>query len=356
MRRGPGTGERIEHDGIPVRGDAQDVLDERGRLDRVEHVFRPLEVQDADQLLLGVLRVADFGMRPDRLRYDALAHFGQIPLQPRHAGAVRSPPDAIVRIQLGEPLRRYAKVIADRRAERLPRRTGHFIGAEAVVVPGGQIARRPRAARVVVRVPVATRRLRAALKQMRLPLVRIVRVDDDEVVVFGEVSGGVPRRKVLLPDDGRQEIFDAEYLVHQRAQVMDLMVVDGDEDGAVGTEQLAQQLQARQHHAAPLVVPGQVVAVDGLAEPGAHHRRVDVVVVGPTLVAGVVGRIDIDALDPVVIDRQQRLQRRQIVAVHDQVVVQARRPAQPLVRGRPQVVERHRQMMILDERPALELQ
>ena len=160
----------------------------------------------------------------------------------------------------------------------------------------------------------------------------------------------------VAPGDRADEILIAEYLVQQGAQMVEFVVVDGDEDNAVLPQHLAQQLHARQHHAAPLVVPGQVFAVDRLAEPLAHHRRVDVVVVGPALVAGVVGRIDVDALDLMLVDRQQRLERRQIVAVHDQVVVQAGRPAQPLVRRRPQIVERHGEMQILDERPALEAQ
>ena len=53
------------------------------------------------------------------------------------------------------------------------------------------------------------------------------------------------------------------------------------------------------------------------------------VAVGPALVASVVGRIDVDAPDLAVVRRQQRLQRGQVVALDDQVVVQARLRAQP---------------------------
>ena len=137
---------------------------------------------------------------------------------------------------------------------------------------------------------------------------------------------------------------------------MKLVVVDGDEDRAVVTQKLAQQLQAGEHHAAPLVVAGEVLAVHDLAQPVLHHGGVDVVVVGPALVAGVVGRVDVDALDLAVIRRQQRLQGGQVVALDDQVVVQARLPAQPPGPDRLHLVERNRQMVVLHEHPSLELQ
>ena len=76
---------------------------------------------------------------------------------------------------------------------------------------------------------------------------------------------------------------------------------------------------------------------------------------GPPLVAGVVRRIDVDALDLVVVGREQGLQRCQIVSVNDQIVVQARRLAGPLARHRTQRVERYGEVMIVDERLAFEL-
>ena len=99
-----------------------------------------------------------------------------------------------------------------------------------------------------------------------------------------------------------------------------LVVVDGHEDGTVLPEQFAQELEARHHHAAPLVVAGQVVPVHDAAQPVPHERRSHVVVVGPPLVARVVGRVDVDALHLAVVGRQQGLQGGEVVAVDDQVV------------------------------------
>ena len=53
---------------------------------------------------------------------------------------------------------------------------------------------------------------------------------------------------------------------------------------------------------------GQVLALfaDNLAQPLLDLRVIDVIVIDPALVAGVVGRIDIDALDAPLIPGQQR--------------------------------------------------
>ena len=67
---------------------------------------------------------------------------------------------------------------------------------------------------------------------------------------------------------------------------------------------------------------GQVLALfaDNLAQPLLDLRVVDVIVIDPALVAGVVGRIDIDALDTPLIPGQQRFQGFQIVAPDDHVL------------------------------------
>jgi len=59
------------------------------------------------------------------------------------------------------------------------------------------------------------------------------------------------------------------------------------------------------------------------AQPAADLRAVDVVVVDPALVAGVVRRVDVDALHLAGVARQQGLERVQVVALHDQVAAVA---------------------------------
>ena len=137
---------------------------------------------------------------------------------------------------------------------------------------------------------------------------------------------------------------------------MHFVIVNRNEDGAVLAQQLrSQQLQPRQHHAAPLVVPREVFPVHDLPEPLLHHGRVHVVVVRPTLVPGVVGRVDVDALHLPLMRGQERLQSRQVVALDDEVVVEARGPAQAARPDRPQFVERDGEVVVLHEHPALEL-
>ena len=69
--------------------------------------------------------------------------------------------------------------------------------------------------------------------------------------------------------------------------------------------------------------------VDGpvFAEPFLHERTVYVVVIDPGLIARVVGWIDVDALDPVRVAREQRFEGVQVIAMNDKSVIGARRIA-----------------------------
>ena len=82
-----------------------------------------------------------------------------------------------------------------------------------------------------------------------------------------------------------------------------------------------QQFQPGVHHTQPLVVAGEVLALFAhhFAQPLLDFRVVHIVVVHPALVAGVIGRIDVDALHPALIPGQQSLQRVQIIPVDDHV-------------------------------------
>jgi len=134
------------------------------------------------------------------------------------------------------------------------------------------------------------------------------------------------------------------------------VVVDAYENYPVIVQQLTQKFEAGQHHAQPFVVAGEVFAVNRYAEPFLHHRRIDFVVVSPAFAAGVVGRVNVDALHPAGVGGQQRLQRLEVVAVDDEIVVQPH-----LVREAPvplghQFVILDREMIILDERFPFEIE
>jgi hypothetical protein len=102
---------------------------------------------------------------------------------------------------------------------------------------------------------------------------------------------------------------------------VNFVVGDTDKNGSVFTEKFTQQGKARIHHAQPLVVAAQIF--DFLAydrtQPLSHFRAVDVVVVNPALVSGVVGRVDIDALHLSGIVGEQGLQGLQIVTFNQKV-------------------------------------
>jgi len=66
---------------------------------------------------------------------------------------------------------------------------------------------------------------------------------------------------------------------------------------------------------------GQVLALfaDDLAQPLFDFRVIDVIVIDPALVAGVVGRIDVNTLDAPLIPGQQRFQGFQIIALDNHI-------------------------------------
>jgi hypothetical protein len=101
--------------------------------------------------------------------------------------------------------------------------------------------------------------------------------------------------------------------------VVDFVIVNGDEDSTIGTEELAEEFKAWKHHAEPFVVAGEVVAPDGFGEPLLDGGRVYVVVVCPAFVAGVIGRVDVDALHLSAIARKQGAESLQVISFDDEI-------------------------------------
>ena len=141
----------------------------------------------------------------------------------------------------------------------------------------------------------------------------------------------------------------AKYFIADETQVCLLIIIYTYKYRTIFCHQLLQQFQPRIHHAKPLVVAAQILALcaDNFPQPCLDMRIVDIVVVHPFFVARVIRRINIDALHPPLIHRQQRFERIQIVAVdnHVAVVVSTVRRKGVLLFQR---AERHIEMMIDD--------
>ena len=100
----------------------------------------------------------------------------------------------------------------------------------------------------------------------------------------------------------------------------------------------------------------KVFAIHDLSEPVLHHGGIDVVVIDPLFVARVVGRIDIDALDLPGVNGQKGLEGFEVVAVNDEVIVQADLVRERFVLAGHQLMVLDQQMVILDKRLILEIQ
>ena len=122
-----------------------------------------------------------------------------------------------------------------------------------------------------------------------------------------------------MPDNICNKILFPKNFIQEAAEVVDFVIVDGDEDSPIGAEELAEESEAWEHHAEPFVVAGEVVASDGFGEPLSDSGCVHVVVVSPAFVAGVVGRVDVDALHLSAIARKQGAESLQVIAFDDEI-------------------------------------
>ena len=84
------------------------------------------------------------------------------------------------------------------------------------------------------------------------------------------------------------------------------IIVNRNKNYTIIRKEFFEQVQPRPHHTEPFVMPLQIFVINGcvLGKPLLYQWTIYVVVVDPTLVAGVVGRIDVDAFDTVGVARK----------------------------------------------------
>lgn len=125
-------------------------------------------------------------------------------------------------------------------------------------------------------------------------------VDAQKALLVG--VGALPR----APGDAAQPP-PRHHFIHQQLQPRPVFIVDRDQDHAVRRQQVTRQAQPAVEEFQPLRMPPAVIGADVM------------VVVHPVLVAGVVGRIDVDDTDFACVGGLQQAQGIEIVALDDQV-------------------------------------
>jgi len=124
-----------------------------------------------------------------------------------------------------------------------------------------------------------------------------------------------------FPNKDSDSVCRAENLIQHIQKWSERIVANVDHYHAVLREKLTQQREPRIHHAEPAVmaVEGLAFAAYGVADPFANGRAVDVIIITPVFVAGVVRGVDADALHLALVVRQQSLERHEVVPFDDQV-------------------------------------
>ena len=118
------------------------------------------------------------------------------------------------------------------------------------------------------------------------------------------------------------EIRTSENLIANQLQCRLLIIINRDKNHPIIRQKLLQQFQTRIHHAQPFVVAAQILALapDHFAQPFLYARVVHIVVVHPALVARVIRRVNVNAVDAPAKLGQQAFERKQIVAVNQKIV------------------------------------
>ena len=113
-----------------------------------------------------------------------------------------------------------------------------------------------------------------------------------------DTLGVIAGRICALPRNIGNKTITSKNFITNQLEIGILRIINADKNNPILRQQLLQQLQPRVHHAQPLVVAGQVLALsaDNLTQPLLDLRIIDIIVVDPALVAGVVGRIYKDAV------------------------------------------------------------
>jgi len=134
------------------------------------------------------------------------------------------------------------------------------------------------------------------------------------------------------------------------------IVIECDPKTTVFGKKLVKHSQSRPHHGAPFVMAQAVINADRVRlQPFPDHGCIDVIVVAPAFIAGVVRRVDKDAVYLARIEGQQRLQGVQVVTMDNHVAVKGDRADAFVFMGRERA-EGHRQMVIIDKLFALKTQ
>ena len=97
------------------------------------------------------------------------------------------------------------------------------------------------------------------------------------------------------------------------------VVVNADENCSVLCEKLMEQPQTRIHHAEPFVMTGEVFPFfpDNFTEPFFYFRIVDVIIIDPLFIAGIVGWIDVDTFYSAFVFGEERLESIKVIAVNN---------------------------------------
>ena len=125
-----------------------------------------------------------------------------------------------------------------------------------------------------------------------------------------------------MPDECSNMITFSKDFITEEKKISNFRIINTDKNSSVFGEQLLEESEPRVHHAEPFVVTSEVLALfsDNFTEPLPDLRIVDVIVINPAFIAGVIGRIDVDTFYSAFIPREQGFESFEVVTPDDHVL------------------------------------
>ncbi len=102
-----------------------------------------------------------------------------------------------------------------------------------------------------------------------------------------------------MPRNICNEIVYTKNLIAYQPKVSLLCIINTNKDDPILRKQSLKKYKPGIHHTKPLIVAAQVLAffTYNLSEPFANFRVIDIIIVDPALISGIIWRIDIDAFN-----------------------------------------------------------
>ena len=180
--------------------------------------------------------------------------------------------------------------------------------------------------KVIIRIFVFAVHLITTLQTRRLP-VGLFAIHDNMICYRRYTFRIVPGRIGLFPNNIPHKTILAKYIIHHQAKITHLVIINGNKYSTSRWQEFLKHFQSGIHHAKPFIMATEVFTLFPyyFAKPFLNMRIVYIIIIYPPLIACIIRRIDIYAINSSFILWQQRFQGNQIIPMNNHIATLCRR-------------------------------